>query len=114
VPTSSLFASTTGTAYGTMVAQWAKNNLLDGVDFDMEQFSIPMVAGSLTAQQTIQWLVDLSTAAKSVLGSSGIVSHAPQAPYFGPIGYTGAQALWTGMFSPLIFSWYIFYLTFFP
>ena len=84
------------------MAQWAHANLLDGVDFDLENFAPPMVAGSLTAQQTIQWLIDVSTAARNVLGSSGIISHAPQAPYFGPVNHSDSSIYWTG--SPSLLS----------
>jgi hypothetical protein len=36
--------------------------------------------------QTIAWLVDATTAARAALGPSAVITHAPQAPYFGRIG----------------------------
>lgn len=80
--TESPYTAMTGTAYGTAVATWAKNNLLDGVDFDLENFSAGFVYPPLSATQLVQWLVDATNAARTVLGSSGIITHAPQAPYF--------------------------------
>jgi len=90
------YGSMSGSAYGTFCGNWAKNNLLDGVDFDMENFGPPLVAGGLTPQQTIQWLVDASNSARSALGSGKLISHAPQAPYFGRVGGGSGSNPWTG------------------
>jgi len=92
--TDSPYSSMSGAAYGTMAANWANANNLDGVDFDMENFGPPLVAGSLNPQQTIQWLADATNTAKQILGSGKVITHAPQAPYFGGIG--GGKNPWTG------------------
>jgi len=84
-----------GWSYGQKAAQWATQNNLDGVDFDMENFGPPLIAGGLNPQETIDWLINASNAASEVLGEEGIITHAPQAPYFGKIGGGGGNT-WTG------------------
>lgn len=72
-----------GAAYGAAGAAFAKANLLDGVDFDMENFTGSFGTPSgLTKQQSLQWLLDASIAARNALGADAIITHAPQAPYF--------------------------------
>jgi len=75
----------TGTAYGTFAANWAVAQGLDGVDFDLENFGSSFSTTTLTTAQTIQWVVDATNTARSILGSSGIITHAPQPPYFGNV-----------------------------
>jgi len=81
---------------GQQVANWAKNNYLDGVDFDLENFDSGFRGGSLSASQTVDWVANVTNAARNVLGSGGVISHAPQAPYFGPVGTTSTWAGSTG------------------
>ena len=52
-------------------------------------FKIP---AGLSAPDLIQWLALASNAVKAV-SPSLLVSHAPQAPYFGPVGGSG----WAGV-----------------
>jgi len=78
---------------GQQAAKWAQANYLDGVDFDIENLAIGFRGGSLSAIDTVYWLGNVTKGAYDVLGSGGIISHAPQAPYFGP---AGNSALWTG------------------
>jgi len=81
----------TGTQYGTAAANWAVANNLDGLDFDLENFGSGFTGGSLSSAATITWVVDATNAARSILTSSRIITHAPQAPYFGPSnGYNNA------------------------
>lgn len=75
-----------GTEYGTRTATFAKQYGFDGVDYDLENFAPGLTYGSLNSQQIIDWLSDCVTACKNVLGDKGIISVAPQSPYFGPIG----------------------------
>jgi V8-like Glu-specific endopeptidase/chitinase len=99
--TVSPYSQISGSDYGQRVAQWALQNNLDGVDFDMENFDTGLVAPGLSASDTIQWLVDASNAARSVLGSDRLISHAPQAPYFGVIGgnqWAGSLGGYTGVY----------------
>eukprot|EP00026_Physarum_polycephalum_P009284 Phypoly_transcript_09402.p1 GENE.Phypoly_transcript_09402~~Phypoly_transcript_09402.p1 ORF type:complete len:269 (+),score=49.09 Phypoly_transcript_09402:478-1284(+) len=77
------FKKFSGSAYGTAVANFAKNNHLDGVDFDLENFGGNFATQGLSAQQTIQWVVDATNAARNILGPNAIITHAPQTPYFG-------------------------------
>lgn len=72
-----------GTAYGTAAANFAKNNKLDGVDFDLENFGTNFQSAGMSTANTIKWVVDATNAARSILGSSAIITHAPQTPYFG-------------------------------
>lgn len=76
----------TGTEYGTRTAAFAKQYGFDGVDYDLENFNPGLTYGSLNSQQIIDWLSDCTTACKNVLGDKGIISFAPQSPYFSPIG----------------------------
>jgi hypothetical protein len=78
------FDAFTGTAYGSAVANWAKDHNLDGVDFDLENFGWGFTAGSHSVADSIQWVADATNAARSILGASKIITHAPQPPYFGP------------------------------
>jgi len=73
----------TGTAYGTAVANFAKNNHLDGVDFDLENIGGSFTSGSMSTAQVVQWIADATNAARSILGTGAIITHAPQPPYFG-------------------------------
>lgn len=96
--TESPYSQYSGEKYGSDAATWAKANNLDGVDFDMENILPGFTYGSLTAPQLVQWLVDASRAVKTVMSSTALVTHAPQGPYFGPIGAAGTSAsLWPGV-----------------
>jgi len=77
------YNSFTGTQYGTTLANWAVANHLDGVDFDLENFGGGFTAGSLSTSASIQWVADATNAARNILGSSAVITHAPQPPYFG-------------------------------
>jgi len=77
------YNSFTGAAYGQTVAAWAKARHLDGVDFDLENFGSGFTAGSHNTADSINWVVTATNSARSVLGSGGIITHAPQPPYFG-------------------------------
>jgi len=81
--TDSPYGSFSGSSYGTTLAKWAVANHLDGVDFDLENFGPGFTGGGLSVNQTIQWVADATNAARSVLGPSGLITHAPQPPYFG-------------------------------
>ncbi len=85
--------NTDPTDYGTTVANFAKDNLFDGVDFDLEHFSPNLTFPGFTSQQTIDWLVTATNATRGILGSNAIITHAPQAPYFGPVG---SDKSWAG------------------
>jgi chitinase len=85
------YASMSGTAYGTFAANWANARYLDGVDFDLENFNYGFTAGSMSAAQTIQWVADATNAARSILGNSKVITHAPQPPYFAP-GWSSAYS----------------------
>jgi hypothetical protein len=37
----------------------------------------------LNTTQTIQWVADATNAARGILGTNKIITHAPQPPYFG-------------------------------
>jgi chitinase len=82
--------------YGTKIGQFAANNLLDGIDFDLENFAAGLIAPGKTAQATIDWVVACNNAARSayaaIRGKQPIISHAPQGPYFGKIGDSSSWA----------------------
>jgi len=84
------------TDYGTKIGQYAANNMLDGIDFDLENFDKGLVAPGKSAQATLDWIVAANNAARSafaaIRGSQPIISHAPQGPYFGRVGDTTSWA----------------------
>ena len=85
-----------GANYGTAVATWALANNLDGVDFDIENFSQGFIMyGGTTETDAIDYLSDMTKAARDVLGPNGYITHAPQAPYFGPINPDDPSQWWT-------------------
>jgi len=80
-----------GTDYGTRAANAAIELGLDGVDFDLELE--PGNNDDFLNGQMDQFVIDCSTAARNILGSERLISHAPQAPYLGTwagegLGYT--------------------------
>jgi len=84
-----------GTSYATSfcgeVASWVVSTGLNGVDFDME--ATPGDSAPFRDGTAITWLAECSLAARKILGTSRLISHAPQAPYFGTwagpsLGYT--------------------------
>lgn len=79
---------------GAQVANWAKSQLLDGVDYDLEGFAPGLTIGNKNSQQTMSWLISLHQATKAVLGDDGFISGAPQGPYLGPI--SPSSTLWAG------------------
>eukprot|EP00026_Physarum_polycephalum_P009330 Phypoly_transcript_09449.p1 GENE.Phypoly_transcript_09449~~Phypoly_transcript_09449.p1 ORF type:complete len:268 (+),score=58.02 Phypoly_transcript_09449:573-1376(+) len=78
------YGSFSGSQYGTNVANFAKNNGLDGVDFDLENIGGNFQSAGMSTDQTVQWFADATNAARNILGSGAIITHAPQTPYFGP------------------------------
>jgi len=78
-------------SYCTEASQWAIEYGFDGIDFDMELApgnSKPLADGS-----AVDWLVACTKASRTILGTNRLISHAPQAPYFGSwagpnFGYT--------------------------
>jgi chitinase len=77
---------------GTIAGEWARSQHLDGVDFDLEDVAAGFTVGGKSTEETINWFVTVTDACKTALGSDGIITHAPQAPYFGAVGSSG----WTG------------------
>lgn len=88
------YNSMSGAAYGAGVARWAVAHHMDGVDFDMESFEQGLRAQPMSADATINWLVDASRAARAILCPARLIFHAPQAPYFGAVG-SDAPNPWT-------------------
>jgi len=80
-------------ALGKTFATWSKEHLFDGVDFDLEGVAAHFTVPGKTDAETVQWFADITNAAREVLGPDAIITHAPQAPYFGPIG---ASITWAG------------------
>jgi len=95
-----------GKTYGTMAANYAVHNNLDGVDFDLENFQPGFRFQGMTDLQVIAWLTNATLYASQVLQEaykSGLivvpphVTHAPQSPYFGKIGNpSSGDNPWTG------------------
>jgi chitinase len=92
---------------GSEVANHALANNYDGVDFDLENIAAGFVVGSVDCAT---WITDVTNAARSVLGTSATITHAPQAPYFGKIGsttdWTGATGGYTAVEKNSKVDWY--------
>ena len=71
---------TGGRSYGEALGTWARDQKLDGVDFDIEDNYM----FQNKPQTAIQWMVDATQGVKSAFPDA-IISHAPQAPYFSPV-----------------------------
>jgi len=80
-------------ALGVKVGQWAKAQYLDGVDFDLENIAPGFKVGSLSTASTIDWFGNVTVGAANGFGSGAVITHAPQAPYFGPVG---SSTTWVG------------------
>jgi chitinase len=87
------------TSLGKQVASWVIAQHLDGVDFDLENLAAGFTAGGMNAQQTVNWIATVSQVASQAIGSGAVISHAPQGPYFGPIGDSSTWAGATGGYS---------------
>ena len=61
---------------------------------DLENFGPGFTATG--TDDAVSWVVTATEAARSVLGPGPLITHAPQAPYFGPVGAAGAP-YWTGV-----------------
>eukprot|EP00039_Didymoeca_costata_P025329 m.12990 g.12990 ORF g.12990 m.12990 type:complete len:346 (+) comp4765_c0_seq1:44-1081(+) len=86
----------TGAAYGSAVAKFAKDNMLDGVDFDLEL--APGASGPFKDGTFISWAVAATKAAKQTLGThDSVISHAPQGPYLSP-EWAGSKAGYVEIF----------------
>lgn len=72
------------TTYATSVCNWAVDNNLDGVDFDLEHIQLGFIFPGFTAPQLLTWFQTMGTEARAILGGSRKISHAPQSPYFSP------------------------------
>lgn len=97
--------------YGRASADWANAQHLDGVDFDLENVNVgfQFTSANRSSVALIDWFVRASVAARDVLGEGrcgGLISHAPQAPYFGAIGnansWAGPSGGFTAVYAALI------------
>jgi len=77
---------------GETVGKWAKNQHLDGVDFDLENYDQGFTVNGHSATWTIHWAQNITKGAAAGFGSGGVYSHAPQSPYFGKVGATDTWA----------------------
>eukprot|EP01111_Echinosteliopsis_oligospora_P002305 TRINITY_DN1338_c0_g1_i1.p1 TRINITY_DN1338_c0_g1~~TRINITY_DN1338_c0_g1_i1.p1 ORF type:complete len:423 (-),score=148.70 TRINITY_DN1338_c0_g1_i1:21-1262(-) len=87
---------------GQQVAQWAKSQYLDGVDFDLENINQGFTVSGMSDTQTVQWIADLTIACAKEFGQGAVISHAPQAPYFGRIGgssWAGSTGGYSGVYN---------------
>jgi len=85
-PSDAPYLNSTGNDYGFKVADFAKTYGLDGIDFNMQFIGSGFTYGDLSGTQMINWLTGASMTAKQYLGEDSVISHSPQAPYFGKIG----------------------------
>jgi len=82
-----------GAAYGAAVGATAAALGLDGADFDLENLAPGFNFDPLKGDELVDWFVNATRAARAAMGPAAILTHAPQAPYFGTIGDAGS---WVG------------------
>ena len=80
------------TAFGASAATFAVTYGLDGLDMDLENVGPALSYGSV---DVIAWISAASISARAVLCPMRLLTHAPQAPYFGAVGDSGPNP-WTG------------------
>jgi chitinase len=96
------YARITGKAYGAAAGALCASLGLDGVDFDLENIAPGFNFAPLYGPALVSWMVDASEAARAAIGPARLISHAPQAPYFGPIGedsWVGPSGGYTGVWN---------------
>lgn len=76
-----------GAAYARSAAQWAVNNNLDGIDFDLENFGRDFTFAGMSHDAVLNWVVDATNTARTIMGTNAVICHAPQPPYFGNFGW---------------------------
>lgn len=76
-----------GAAYARSAAQWAVNNNLDGIDFDLENFGRDFTFAGMSTDAVLNWVVDATNTARTIMGANAVICHAPQPPYFGNFGW---------------------------
>src|SRR5205823_826859 len=76
-----------GTSYGQAVASFVNSNNLDGADFDLENILAGFTDAVVGSKANlVTWIDSATTGFAGPSGSSGkILTHAPQAPYFGSL-----------------------------
>lgn len=82
--------------YGTQVANFAVNNLLDGVDYDLENFERYLTFPPMDSLETVEWLSNVTIATKSIIGQDRYLTFAPIPVYFGPA--TDESTYWSGIY----------------
>lgn len=78
--------------YANNVCNWALNNNLDGVDYDMEQIELGFFIPGKNSDETYEWFKQLNITSRNILGNNRIISHAPQAPYLSQPGHDNTWA----------------------
>lgn len=76
-----------GVEYGNNTCQFAKNYNFHGVNLDLELPSDTPSEYFFDEDLYFQFLVDVSSTCRQILGPDKIISHAPLAPYFNQINY---------------------------
>lgn len=70
-----------GKEYAELISTWARDNQMDGIDFDFE--AEPGDSSVFTQGNGVEWITECSLTTRQIMGNEFIISHAPQAPYFG-------------------------------
>ena len=98
-PTSPLFISFTYVSFSSLFL------------FSLPFFLLPL---GLSTTQMVQWVADATNGARGILGSSRIITHAPQPPYFGTLPLFPSLSLPSPpsscLFSPFIVYYPLFQL----
>jgi len=68
----------------TQACNVALAQLLDGVDWDLENIQQNFIVPGKNSAQLLSWFQTLGTTSRTILGPSKIITHAPQVPYLCP------------------------------
>lgn len=79
-------------SYATLVSNFAVDNLLDLVEYDLENIQPGFVATGTT--DLYAWIRTVNQTTRHILGSQRYITHAPQQPYLSVPGISGT---WPGI-----------------
>ncbi|AYV84706.1 MAG: glycoside hydrolase [Hyperionvirus sp.] len=88
-PTSTTIYTSNPEAFATEVTIFANEYNLDGIDYMLNRIETGFMYGSI---KVIDWTKLLNNKSREILGSNKLLTHTPEALYFGQIGSTTSWA----------------------
>jgi hypothetical protein len=78
------------TSLGTELGSQVVSRNFDGIDIQIRDQGAGFTIGSLNSNESVTWVVDLTTAIRQTIGQDAIITFSPYATDFGPIGGSAA------------------------